>query len=48
MEINIQSLFQKDVVIQIRQKELVNALEKWFHYRDKIAWIEEEVGLIEG
>lgn len=45
LEINIQSLKNPSLVIQVREKVLVEALQHWFSYRDKIAWIEKEVGL---
>ena len=44
-EINVQSLKDPSLVIQIRETEMIEAIQKWFEYRDEIAWIEEELEL---
>ena len=45
-EINVQSLSNPSVFLQIREKELVHALQKWFSYQDEIARIEKNLDLV--
>lgn len=47
LEINVQSLWNPYLFIQIREQELVGALQKWFCCRDKVAEIEKALGLAE-
>ena len=46
-EINVQSFTDPSRVVQIREKFLLRAMQKWFDYRDKIAEIEEKLELRE-
>ena len=47
MEINIQSLSNPELCVQIREKDLVQALGAWFRCRGKLAEMEKELGLME-
>ncbi len=47
LEINIQFLRNPSIVIQIKEKSFLRAMEKWFQCRKKIAWIHKELKLME-